>query len=166
MRRTYVAIVDATRARLFTYQREAVADGVREDFVEVSDLVNPARHQRPSELFSDTRPGSSRTGNLQYTFDDHRAAHIAEIDAAFARSIVADLARLLKATPADRLILCASPNMLSELREALEPLRLDRSIVDERAVDLTKLTEAQIRDHLAAYELLPARPPRPMVRGA
>ena len=43
MHRTCIAIVDATRARLFTFDRTAEVDGVHEELSERTDLVNPAR---------------------------------------------------------------------------------------------------------------------------
>lgn len=162
MYRVCIAVVDATRARLFSFEREAVAGGMRDQLSEISDLVNLARRRRPSELFSDTRPGTHRTGRLQYAFDDHRDAHIDELDAEFARSVIAELDRLLQATRAHRLILCASPNMLGDLRDAADTLRRDHLIIDEHPRDLVKLTTPKIRDQLAAYGLLPAPLPRPI----
>jgi Protein required for attachment to host cells len=84
MNRTLIAVVDASRARLFTCERIAPAEGLKEQIIERSDLVNPARRLHPSELFSDPHPGSNRTGGLQYGTDDHRDAHLDEIDAEFA----------------------------------------------------------------------------------
>lgn len=167
MFRACIAIVDATRARLFTFEREATVTGLRDELTEVIDLVNPARRRRPSELFSDTRPGTNRTGRLRYTFDDHRDAHIEQLDAEFARNVIAEIRRLVQIPRTDRLVLCASPNMLGELRDAADALRRDRLIIDELPRDLVKLTTPQIRDHLADYGLLPHRSPRPAIaRGA
>lgn len=159
MQRTCIAVVDASRARLFTYERSNEAEGVNEHLVEERDLINPARRQRPSELFSDTRPGSSRTGGLQYGLDDHRDEHIGALDAEFSRSVVSELVALLRQAHAHRLILCASPHMLGELREAGRKLPRDIAI-DELARDLVKLTPAQLREHLESQGLLPAQPPR------
>ena len=158
MYRVCVATVDATRARLFTLERTMEADATRERLTEHTDLVNPAR-RRPGGLFSDTRSGTNRTGGLQYTFDDHRDAHIDSLDAEFGRAVVAELRRLLEAAPAQRLIVCATPRMLGELRSAGVPRR-DGMVVDELARDLVELRAADLRDRLAAYGLLPARPPR------
>ena len=153
MKRTCIAVVDATRARLFTYELE----GPREHLIEHTDLVNPARRLRPSELFSDSRPGTSRTGGLQYAFDDHREHHLDEMDAVFARQISDEIQDLVKTTLATRFILCASPNMLGHLREVL---RVEIPM-DELAHDYVKLTPAQLRDHLETHGLLPPKPPRP-----
>lgn len=159
MKRTCIAVVDATRARLFTFEQRFELEGAREHLIEHVDLVSPERRLRPSEVFADTRPGSSRTGGLQYTYDDHRAAHLDETDAAFARFVAGELTSLLEASGASRLILCASPNMLGRLREVV---RVEIP-VDELAHDYVKLTPAQLRDHLERHGLLPPKGPRPGV---
>src|SRR4051794_11979702 len=75
MYRACIAVVDATRARLFIFERTTEPEAMRESLREHTDLVNPAR-RHPGELFADSRPGSSRIGGLPSTFDDHRGAHI------------------------------------------------------------------------------------------
>lgn len=162
MDRTCIAIVDATRARLFTFDRESDAGGVHEDLEEREDLVNPQRRQRPSELFSDSRPGSSRTGGLGYAFDDRRSHHMDEIDAVFARDVAHKIEDLVRAAPTRRLIVCASPNMLGALRAT--DLRRMGIVIDELDRDLVKLTPAQLRDYLTSVDLLPEPPARPELR--
>jgi len=158
MYRACIAIVDATRARLFTFERTTEPDAMRDELHEHTDLANPAR-RHPGELFADRRPGSNRTGGLQSTFDDHRGGHIDNLDAEFARTVVGEVLRLLDTAPAQRLIICAAPRMLGELRAAGIPRR-DGVVVDEVPRDLVELRPANLRDQLAAYGLLPARPPR------
>jgi len=160
MHRTCVVVVDASRARLFTYERVAEPTGLSEQMTEQRDLVNPARRLRASELFSDSRPGSSRTGGLQYAYDDHRDAHVAELDSEFSRAVIGELSALLEDAPAHRLILCASPHMLGALREAGRTLSRRDLAIDEVPRDLVKLTPSQLRDQLADYGLLPARAAR------
>ena len=156
MYNTCIAVVDASRARLFTFERSVEPEGLQEELTELRDLVNPARRLRASQLFSDSRPGSSRTGGLQYAFDDHRDAHIDELDAEFSRKIVGEIADMMRAEHAKRLIVCASPSMLGELRDACDALGRD-IIVDELPRDLVKLSASRLRDQLASYGLLPAR---------
>jgi hypothetical protein len=79
MYRVCIALVDATRARLFTFECAMEGADTREELVERTDFVNPQRRRRPSELFSDTRPGSSRTGQLQYAVDDRRDHHVSQL---------------------------------------------------------------------------------------
>lgn len=165
MPRTCIAVVDATRARLFTFDRTDVLGEIQETLFERTDLVNPARRKTPAQLFSDSRPGTSRTGRLQYAFDDHRDAHIDELDAGFAREITAAIERTIQDTGAARLILCASPRMLGVLRST--PLRRDGLAIDEIPRDYTKLTAPQIHEQLVERGLLPPPPPRPgLTRGA
>jgi protein required for attachment to host cells len=161
MDKTCIAVVDASRARLFTFERSNEAEGMKEQLTEERDLIAPARRLRPVDLFSDTRPGSSRTGSLQYGLDDHRDAHIETLDEEFARKVTVELATLLLASHAHKLIVCASPNMLGRLREVQSELPRNLT-VEEVARDLVKLTPSQLRDQLADYGLLPARPPRPV----
>lgn len=159
MYRAAIAIVDASRARIFTFDRDSDAGGTHEELVEKSDLVNPARRRRPSELFSESRPGSSRAGGLQFAFDDHRSANVAAMDHQFARDVMIEVARVLEAADAHRVIVCASPHMLGELRAA--ELAQAGYVVDELPRDLAKLAAPQLRDRLASYGLLPPRPARP-----
>lgn len=166
MNRTCIAIVDASRARLFTFDRTHGESGIHEQFVEQRDLVDPARRRRPSEQLSDSRPGSSRAGGLQFGFDDHRDAHMDRLDADFARAVVRELEELLRSSGAHRLILCASPRMLGELRAVGNGLRREGLVVDEVPRDLVKLTVPKIRDRLASYNLLPPMPRRPGLRSA
>ena len=63
---------------MFTFERAYDVDGVHEQLSEQRDLVNPVRRLRTSELFSDTGQGSTRTGGIHYTLDDHRDAYIDE----------------------------------------------------------------------------------------
>jgi protein required for attachment to host cells len=164
MYRVCIAIVDATRARLFTFERTLEAEATtHEELREHTDLVNPAR-RRPGESFTDSA-GTNRVGGLQYTFDDHRDAFVNNLEAEFARTVIAELQRLLDAAPARRLIVCASPRMLGELRAVGVPRRAGL-VVDEVARDLVELRATDLRDRLASYGLLPERPPRPtLARG-
>lgn len=148
-------MVDASRARLFTFQRSSEVEGLREEMTEQRDLVNPARRQRPSELFG-SRPGVGRSGGVQYGLDDRRAESIQQMDAAFARAIVSELAEMLRSAGANRLVVCASPRMLGVLREESAALRRELAVVDEVPRDLVKLTPSQLRAQLASYGLLPA----------
>jgi len=151
---TCIAVVDASRARLFSFRRSQNAEGMQEQLTEEKDLVNPARRQRPSELFSDSG-GSGRTGQLQYGIDDHREAHVEQLDAEFSRLITSELADLVRATGTQRLIVCASPRMLGELRDARTRLPASDVKIDEIARDLVKLTPTMLRSQLASYGLLP-----------
>jgi protein required for attachment to host cells len=157
MVQTWVAVVDAARARLFVYRRSAEPDGIHEEFSEQADLVNLASRQRESELFSDTRPRLYRTGGSQFSYDDHRGAHVDRFDVVFAREVGDRLMALVRDHDAKRLVVCASPRMLGPVRATLGPLQRDGVWVRERAADIVKLSPTELRDRLASYALLPAR---------
>ncbi len=144
MYRTCIAVVDASRARLFTYERSSEPEGLKETLTEDRDLVDPARDLR---------------GGSHDRHADRQDAHVRELDTAFSRSIIAELVALMRSVRAQRVILCASPHMLGELRAAGGALPREGVQVDELARDFTKLTPVQLREHLASHGLLPAPQP-------
>ncbi len=163
MQRTCIVVVDATRARFFTYDRSVEAEGISEVMSERTDLVNPQRRKTPHELFTDSRPGSSRVAGRGFAFNDHRDAHMDHIDAEFARDIAAAIDRTVRAHGATRLIICASPRMLGALRAA--EFRREGLVIDEMRRDFSKLTPTQIQDRLVGHGLLPPPPTRPGLAG-
>lgn len=138
MHRTCIAVIDASRARLFTLDRTADNGAVDEALTEDKDLVNPGR----------------RTEGRDWDHNDHRNGRIEELDRTFAKSIAAEVGRLTSDPRVKRLIVCASPNMLGELRQAGSFERPGLAI-EETGHDLTKLTAHQIRAQLGKYGLLP-----------
>ena len=159
MQRTIITVADASRARLFTFEPGDDVAGTPESFVEHTDLVNPARRLTPAQLFSDTRTNTSRNGGRIYGVDDHRNAHIDELDNACARSIAAAIDEAARAAGARRAIVCAAPRMLGMLR-AEYSRRTDLVIVDLDH-DYTKLTPTQLHAELVDRGLLPRPPVRP-----
>jgi protein required for attachment to host cells len=159
MKRACIAIVDATRARLYAYQHD-VADDPNEQLREVVDFANPARHLRASELFSETRPGSDRSAmrNSGHTHDDHRDAHIEKMDLEFAKRIVSEIDRIVRDYAFGHVIMVASPKMLGDLRKVDGVLHRAELILDEIPRDLAKLTSPQLHDHLARLKLIAPRP--------
>lgn len=157
MYRACILLADATRARIFVYERTTDAGDTHEQFTERTDLVDPARRLRTSELFSDST--SSRAG-----FDDHRTAHLEEYDAAFARQIVGEVAPLVRTPEIQRLVICASPKMLGELRALTADLARPGLVIEELARNFVKLTTPILREQLTAAGLLPPAPPRPALQ--
>ena len=160
MKRACIAIVDASRARLYTYQEDA---GPTEQLREVRDLVNAGRRFRPSEMFSETRPGTGHNprsgpgGEPGSTKDDHRDDHIEMMDQKFAKEICAELEKIIASDGYGHLIIIASPKMLGEVRKANGVFKRGGLTVDEIPRDLSKLTIAQLHDHLASLDLIPGR---------
>jgi len=73
MQRTCIAVVDASRARLFTLDRNAEQDPGTSPLVETADLVNPVRQLTQNEL------------------DDHHNARAEQLDRAFAKKIATEV---------------------------------------------------------------------------
>jgi protein required for attachment to host cells len=150
MKRACIAIVDATRARIYTYDRSADGDGdgVRSVFVgalhEALDLVNPGR--RGHQTFTAGIKGSAAGG---VTTDDHREAHTAELDRRFAREVVVEVDRIARERAFDRVLLVASPVMLGELRGVDDSLQRPELVVEYVARDLARLTSPQSHDQRA-----------------
>ena len=149
-----LVVADAARARLFTFKREddlAPAPVLRER----ADLISNEARQRPSELFTETRPPTN-VGPSGRTFavDDHRDAHMDEFDRRFAQTIMEQLATLASETACPRVALVASPRFLGHLRTYAGALK--GLAVEEIARDLTREATPRLREHLAELGLLPA----------
>jgi protein required for attachment to host cells len=164
MKRACIAIVDAARARIYTYDpttedgRSAPAGALHEQI----DLVNPGR--RGHDAYSTTKPGVKRSAPGSGTTDDHRDAHTEELDRRFARQVVAEIDRIAREHGYNRVLLVASPAMLGELRGVDRGLRPELQ-VEYVARDLARLTSPQIHDHLAQLQLVAPRRPASLARG-
>ncbi len=145
MYRVCIALVDAARARLFTFARATEASDTRDELVEHTDLANPQRRRRPSELFSDTRPGA---------FDDDLDHQVSQLDEKFARMAMAALRELIDEHPTQRVVIGAPPRMLGRLRAAAPGLLPDDITLDELPRDLVRLSPADVRAALASRGLL------------
>ena len=170
MKRACIAIVDAARARLYTYQEDAQPG---QELREVQDLVNAGRRMKQGDMFSETRPalGASGHGGPAQTGisggpgkDDHRDDHVAMMDTKFAKEIVDELEQIVAREAYGRLILIAAPKMLGELRKANGTLKRNGMVVDEIPRDLANLTSTQLHDHLASLALIPGRQRLKMAR--
>ncbi|HVK83051.1 MAG TPA: host attachment protein [Kofleriaceae bacterium] len=129
MRRITIAVADASRARLFAYERTATPGGLHEELTELTDLINPAP----------------------------REAHDDELDDEFARTIVDAIDAQLRATRPRRLIICASTRMLGRLRDAHRGAWPGAPEVDEVPRNVVRLSGHELRAYLGRRYLLPAR---------
>lgn len=158
MKRACIAIVDAARARIYTYDQttgagQSTPAGALHEAI---DLVNPGR--RGHDPYSTTKPGVKRSAPGSGTTDDHRDAHVDELDRRFARHVVSEIDRIAREQAYDRVLLVASPAMLGELRGVDRALRPELQ-VEYIARDLARLTSPQIHDHLAQLRLVAPRRP-------
>lgn len=169
MKRACIAIVDAARARLYTYEEDREPG---DELREIHDLVNAGRRMKVGDMFSESRPslalhaglrravrGGDRSdhGEPGSAYDDHRGAHIEEMDAKFAKLVVDEIDRLIRLHGLGHLILAASPKMLGALRRNNGVFHRNDIAIDELPRDLTNLTSARLHDQLAALELIPPR---------
>jgi protein required for attachment to host cells len=158
MNRACIAIIDATRARIYMYHQTPEDDGARSSPIgalhEVLDLVNPGR--RGHDLFSTTKPGIKRAAPGSGSTDDHREAHFAELDRRFTRHVTEQIDRLARIQGYHHVLVVASPGMLGELR-ADDALDRPDLTVEYIARDIAQLTSPQIHDHLARLRLVAPR---------
>ena len=149
--RLCLVVADAARARLYSF--DGAEGRPSRQLREWTDLVNPARRLRPSEIDSDT-PGVGHAGGVGYGLGDHRDEAQHEVDRRFAREIGKHLTMLLDETGDRRVVIVASPHMLGLLRTEV-PLAaaVERT---ELARDLTRETTPQLHEHLAELGVLPA----------
>ena len=167
MKRACIAIVDAARARLYTYQEDSIPG---REMREIRDLSNVGRRMKAGDMFSETRPASGGLGRPGHGAvpnsgkDDHRDDHIEMMDAKFAKEIVEELDRIIRAEAYGHLVLVAAPKMLGELRKANGSLNRNGMVVEEVPRDFANLNVAQLHDHLASLDLSPSRQRRTIAR--
>ncbi len=139
MPRITIVVADAARARLYTYEPGST-QGDRAQMVERLDLINPDERLRPGPIHDDLR--------------DQRQH---EVERRFAGEIYRALGELLDAHPCRRVLIVAPPKMMGLLRIWTGGLAARKVELSELARDLTLETTAQLHDHLASLDLVPAR---------
>ena len=155
-----VVVADGTCARFFTL--DAAAQPSLESgphLTEHDDLVNAEHKQGGGDKYSTTRTGLNLNprGGPSHGYDDHRAQHEQEHERRFAVDVTTRAVSLAQQHQAGHLILAAERHMLGLLRDALKIPVKSGIKVRELAKDLTKMTPAQVHDHLAAAGVVPAR---------
>jgi len=131
MDRVCIALVDATRARLLTFERVIDGGNTREELVERTDLV---------DLQSRSRPGEP----------------LGPLDDRFARMVLAALRELIDEHRPQRVVLCASPQVLGRLRGAAPGLVPSDVAIHELPRDLVALSPGELRAEPVVRALLPA----------
>jgi protein required for attachment to host cells len=156
MKRACIAIVDVTRARICEYDERKAAG---QELTEIADLVSPGRRHVGQLMKSEL--GGGRTGGLDgahaQTTDDHRQGFVEKKDLLFAREIVGELDKVVRAGAFEHLVVVAGPRMLGELRKYDAPLQRDGLRIEVIERDLAWQTQAQLHDHLAQLGIIPPR---------
>ncbi len=155
MKRACIAIVDAARARIFTYDGTEGPGGYDPMLHEELDLVNPGR--RGHDLFSTTQPGVKRMAHGGGSTDDHRGAHFDQLERNFAKQIIEDVDRLARERGFAHVVVVTTPRMLGELRKLDAALHRVELALEYVVRDLAQLTATQIHDHLAQLQLIAPR---------
>ncbi|GEM_PF-2101183 len=154
MKRACIAIVDAARARLYSYRD--VDDS--QELVELVDLVSPGRRGKDSDLFSDAASRAQPSGGAFHgSIDDHRNAHRDEMDSKFAAQVAHEIERLAKERGLGHVIFVTPARMLGVVRPHLEVMRKHGLLVDELERDLSQLTAPQLQEHLARLDVIEPR---------
>jgi protein required for attachment to host cells len=151
MRRACIAIVDAARARIFTYDGTDGPGGYDPMLQEEHDLVNPGR--RGHDLFSTTKRMPRGGGST----DDHRDAHFDQLERNFAKQIVGEVDRIARERGFTHVVVVTTPRMLGELRKLDAALHRVELALEYVVRDLAQLTPTQIHDHLAQLQLIAPR---------
>lgn len=138
MHKTWVLVADAGAARIFAAPTPTGA------LQEINGFANPEGRLPARELTSDL-PGraydSAGTGRhaMENQVGPRKQAAIE-----FARLLAAHLAQARARGELQRLIVCAPPEFLGLLRQALDD-GTRRLVADEHALDLVKMTPEEIR---------------------
>jgi protein required for attachment to host cells len=153
MQRACIAIVDAARARIFSFQDMEES----QELVEQLDLVSAGRRAKDADLFADASPGSRGAFGVRGAVDDHRDAHRDEMDSKFAAHVTREVERVAKERGLGHVIFVTPPRMLGVVRPHLETMRKHGLLVDELERDLSQLTMSQLQDHLAQQGMIEPR---------
>lgn len=160
MRQACIAIIEAARARIYTYD-DTEPNGARTRaqpaLHEEVDLVNAGRRDHDLDRFSTTKPGIKRVAPGGGSTDDHRDANIEQHERTFARNVVEEVDRIARERGFARILLVTGPRMLGELRKHDSALQRPGVTLEYVERDLAGLTPPQIHDHLAELKLISPR---------
>jgi protein required for attachment to host cells len=142
-RKTWVVVADAASSRVFLRDRP----GRGMTLVDGGSLENPKVHGHARDLGTD-RPGRSFdcAGGARHAQDPRTDLH-RQAKADFANRLADYVEQGAAQKKFERLILVAPPQMLGDLRAALDR-QSARLVTDSIDKDLTKLSPAEIADYL------------------
>lgn len=161
--KAYLAVVDAARARLFSWQSsEDVSLDGHARLTELDDLTNPEGRLQDRELFSNEIGNNRTTGpGPAHAFDDHRDGHRGETQRRFTRDIARRLNELVSRDRTSRVILVSETQVLHDLRQDVEATLPHGTQVMELAENLGKEAPNDLHLALAKKGLLPQPPKGP-----
>jgi protein required for attachment to host cells len=159
MTQTCIVVLDAARARLFSYQPEGGSEPGRPGLSELSELVNEGRREHGK--FSDTKPGNRWQEGGRGSTDDHRDAQIADHDEKFVKRVLGEVAQQVQDQGFAEVILIAGPKLLGVVRSLGRVAPRGVAVV-EIAQDLSWMTPPQLHDHLADKDLIGVRSRMPV----
>jgi len=160
MRQACIAIVEAARARIYTYDDTDPNGGrtpAQPALHEEVDMVNPGRRGHDEDRYSTTKPGIKRDSPGGGSTDDHRDAHVDQLERSFAKAVVEEVDRITRMRALGRVIVVAGPHMLGELRRHDGVLHRSERSVEYVDSDLAGFTPPQIHDRLADLKLISPR---------
>lgn len=158
-----VAVVDHSRARLFTFEDSDFPEQSPPALIEQKDFTNEASRQMGQDLWSNSQSGHNRSAvSHTYGYDDHRQNHLREFERRFASEVTGQLQQMQTTCEPTKLVLVAEPQILGILRETIQSCPLRSLRCEELAKDISKLSVSQIHQYLADKALLP--PPYRAVR--
>jgi len=152
-----IVVADGGRARLFV---PGGGDGSRSavTLIERECLVNSDYRARGAD--SPGRTKTEQVTNRQagdvHPIDARRDHHRLELERRFAREIAQRVATMTHAWTGGTVVLVAEPRMLGLVREPLHRALRPGIELKELAKDYSHFTPAELRDHLALNQLIPA----------
>ncbi|MBE0695194.1 MAG: host attachment protein [Aquamicrobium sp.] len=149
---SWVLVADGARARIV---RDLGMDAGAED--RLDDLVYEIDHKQLREIMADKPGRGFASEGARRSAMEYRSDPVQEQEVEFAGMLLDELERRHAADEFGRLAIVAEPRMLGTLRQKL-PAALRQAVVKEVPKDLTKLPVKELREALAALDLVPPRP--------
>lgn len=159
MNKTFVAVIDGTKARFFTLEYPEFPEHESgPDLVEHECLTNPIKELEEKQIWANTKTGNYCSArNTGHSYDDHRENHLLEFEHNFAKTIIEEIANLTRKHQSNQVILVAESQIMGLIRQSLTH-RLPKNIaVQELIKNLCKHKSMEIQEHLAKKNLLPPR---------
>lgn len=159
MIRSFVTVVNGTKARFFTLQYPELPEYESgPNLIEIECFTQTAKELQGKELWANTKTGGNHGSAHQgHGYDDHRQNHLLEFERNFAKAIASKINNLTQEHQSEQVILVAEPQILGIVREAINGQIPKYLKIQELAKDLCKHKPLAIQEYLASKNLLPHR---------